>query len=412
MYVAVKGGETAIEHSLELLADRRRGARDVTEVSLKPTELRRRDGERARTLTNQAHEILLRGTTKHLMSAVSLLRRAIDADAYCALAFAGLAEALVRKYLYWDGDPTFLDEAREHARRALALDPDCAEAHTSLGLAYHLSGHPADAQREYRLAIQLDQDEWLAHRLLGSLLAREGNFKNAAPHLKRAINLRPHHIGSYDHLYKVLRRLGRHEEADESADEGVAAARAHLKEVPDNQEARLHMALLEARQGAGGKAREIADRALEIAPKDGFTCFHAGLVHAILGDHSLAVENIRKARDRGFHVRSELVNNPDLDSLRGLVEFQELLKHSRRIAAKGLGDQFAEERLENLLTRDCMPVHMGQALALAAADQALAVHVLHDGQDRGVGAGFSVLKALQDLTGRARPLFPEDAQDL
>jgi alpha-D-ribose 1-methylphosphonate 5-triphosphate synthase subunit PhnI len=34
MYVAVKGGETAIAHSLELLADRRRGDRDVPEVTL------------------------------------------------------------------------------------------------------------------------------------------------------------------------------------------------------------------------------------------------------------------------------------------------------------------------------------------------------------------------------------------
>jgi alpha-D-ribose 1-methylphosphonate 5-triphosphate synthase subunit PhnI len=34
MYVAVKGGETAIAHSLELLADRRRGDRAVPEVSL------------------------------------------------------------------------------------------------------------------------------------------------------------------------------------------------------------------------------------------------------------------------------------------------------------------------------------------------------------------------------------------
>ena len=34
MYVAVKGGETAIAHSLELLADRRRGDRDVPELSL------------------------------------------------------------------------------------------------------------------------------------------------------------------------------------------------------------------------------------------------------------------------------------------------------------------------------------------------------------------------------------------
>ena len=34
MYVAVKGGETAIAHSLDLLADKRRGDRDVSELSL------------------------------------------------------------------------------------------------------------------------------------------------------------------------------------------------------------------------------------------------------------------------------------------------------------------------------------------------------------------------------------------
>ncbi len=34
MYVAVKGGETAIAHSLDLIADKRRGDRDVAELSL------------------------------------------------------------------------------------------------------------------------------------------------------------------------------------------------------------------------------------------------------------------------------------------------------------------------------------------------------------------------------------------
>ena len=34
MYVAVKGGETAIAHSLDLVADKRRGDRDVPELSL------------------------------------------------------------------------------------------------------------------------------------------------------------------------------------------------------------------------------------------------------------------------------------------------------------------------------------------------------------------------------------------
>ena len=34
MYVAVKGGETAIAHALDLVADKRRGDRDVAELSL------------------------------------------------------------------------------------------------------------------------------------------------------------------------------------------------------------------------------------------------------------------------------------------------------------------------------------------------------------------------------------------
>jgi alpha-D-ribose 1-methylphosphonate 5-triphosphate synthase subunit PhnI len=34
MYVAVKGGETAIAHSLDLVADKRRGDRSIAELSL------------------------------------------------------------------------------------------------------------------------------------------------------------------------------------------------------------------------------------------------------------------------------------------------------------------------------------------------------------------------------------------
>ena len=49
-----------------------------------------------------------------------------------------LAEALVRQYLYFDGEPSYLDQAREHAARALSIDPRCSSAHTALGFAHHL----------------------------------------------------------------------------------------------------------------------------------------------------------------------------------------------------------------------------------------------------------------------------------
>lgn len=298
--------------------------KQLAELSLTPADHTTRNTEESQRHAQRAHEILQRGTSKSLMAAISSFRRAIDEDPYCAIAHAGLAEAMMRKFLYWDGDSAFLEEGRQHAQRALALDSNCAEAHTSLGYAFHLSGHTTDAQREYRLAIQNDNEEWLAHRLLGEVLARDGNFQAAAPLLRRSIAIHPIHIGSFDLLFTVLQRLDRYEEALEIADRGIAEARKHLRDVPDNQEARLGMALLLARLQSGDEARAVVHEARQLRAKDGYTAFLASRVFAILGDVEEAVEALSQAQSRGFFIQGELIRNADLDVLRGLPGFQVL----------------------------------------------------------------------------------------
>ena len=299
----------------------------LSEQSQRPAERVERNPELAATFAHTAHDKLHLGTSKHLLAAISGFRRAIDADPACAIAHAGMAEALVRKYLYFDGDTSFLEEARSTARKALALDANCAEAHTSLGFAHSMSGRTEDALREYRLAIQLDQEEWVAHRLLGATQARLGNYKAASPLLRRAIALQPHSIGSYDHLYNVLLRLDRYEEGLEVADRGIASARDFLAEVPDAQEARLHLALLLARMGSIHEARAEVDRAREAASKDGYTLFNIACVLALLDSLEESLECLREARERGYYVQSELWSNTDLDPLRDMPGFKELTEH-------------------------------------------------------------------------------------
>jgi serine/threonine protein kinase/tetratricopeptide (TPR) repeat protein len=298
--------------------------RQIAEHSFRSQEVARRDPEGAARLSAKAHETLHRGLTKHLLASMSLFRRALEADPRCALAYAGLSEALSRKFLYWDGDTAFLDEAREEARRALAVDPSCAEAHTALGFGYHLSGLAIDAQREYRLAIQLDSDEWLAHRLLGGLLGREGNFKAASPLLQRAIAIRPGYISTYDHLYKVLQRLDRYQEAIETADRGITAARKQIARAADDQDTRVHMALLFARMGNRDDALAEVGRALQLGAKDGFTAFHVALVHAVLGNPEESLEYLTSAQERGYYIRTEQ-RSTEFDILRGLPQFQSLV---------------------------------------------------------------------------------------
>lgn len=298
--------------------------KQLAEHSLQPDEPKLRDPDGARQYALRGHEVLHRGMTKHLLASISLFRRAIELDSRSALAYSGLAEALVRKYLYWDGDESFLGESREQARRALAFDASCAEAHTSLGFGYHLTGLLVDAQREYRLAIQLNQNEWLSHRLLGALLSREGNFKAASPLLQRAIALRPSYISTYDHLYYVLQRLDRYQEAIETADRGIEAARKQIVRVPDDQDSRLHLAMLLARMGLRDEASGELQRAHEIGPKDGFTSFQIAQVHAVLGNPNESIEALSNAQQRGYFIRSEQ-RNTEFDFLRGLPAFQKLL---------------------------------------------------------------------------------------
>ena len=280
-------------------------------------------GDEAIRITHKARRVIHKGTSKHLLVGISLLRRALEVDRYCPMAHAVLAEAKVRKFLFWEGDPSFLEEAREHAARALNLDSTCAEAHTALGFAYHLSGHSEDARREYRLAIRLDPGEWFAQRLLGSAMIREGNLQNAEPALRQAIRLRPQYIACYDHLYNVLRNLNRRDEATVVAQEGLRAAGFYLKDVPDDLEARLHMGHLAARLGMEKTALKAAEQSLSLAPKDGYTHFHVATIRALCGDADGALDALRTAQDRGYYLKAEL-GNTDLDLLRGKAGFEAL----------------------------------------------------------------------------------------
>ena len=300
----------------------------MREVVIRPAAELEKNAGQADLLAQKAHDRLLRGTSKHIFSCAAMVRGAIESKIYSPRSYSCLSEAMVRKFLMWDGDPAYLDEARDFADRALAIDAECAEAHTSLGFAYQHSGQPTDAQREYRIAIQIDPDEWMAHSYLGALLAREGNFLHAEEHLEKAIKIRPRHIGSSDNLYLVHMRLGATDAALGVAERGIESGLAQLIEFPDDQEARTHTALLFARLGRSEEARELIEEARERYPKDGFTNFRIACIYAALGevsDREEAVRELKAARDRGYHVSGELLGATDLEILRSLPGFDDLL---------------------------------------------------------------------------------------
>jgi tetratricopeptide (TPR) repeat protein len=90
-----------------------------------------------------------------------------------------------------DGDPApardAFREAAEHARRAVAIQPDFGHAHMTLGVALKHLGERAAALESLRQAVRCNPESALFHYQLGDALADDGQEAEARHHLEQAL---------------------------------------------------------------------------------------------------------------------------------------------------------------------------------------------------------------------------------
>jgi len=110
-------------------------------------------------------------TVRTLEKAATHFERAIGFDPEFALAYVGLSDAVVLQNVYGN-----LPETEVFARvgplldKALALDENLGEAHTSLGgLKYHAKNYD-DAEAEFKLALELNPNYATTYHWYGTLL--------------------------------------------------------------------------------------------------------------------------------------------------------------------------------------------------------------------------------------------------
>ncbi|MDX1508634.1 MAG: hypothetical protein R3358_10170 [Woeseiaceae bacterium] len=152
-----------------------------------------------------------------LLKAVAWYRKAIELDPEFALAWAGLAEALVLLDAYGSAlelPERLLDEAEQAARRALELDPQLGEAHTAMGIVLDSRGEPQELfagflERGVLLAPgSADARRWYA-RYLGDSM----RYEEALEQLEKAVELDPMSAIVRVNYAATLRELGREAEA-------------------------------------------------------------------------------------------------------------------------------------------------------------------------------------------------------
>ncbi|HEY7943282.1 MAG TPA: tetratricopeptide repeat protein, partial [Casimicrobiaceae bacterium] len=142
-------------------------------------------------LTGRHHIAKL--TPPEIRKGIAMFERAIALDPRYARAYAGAADAYRRLPIACDWRPTeAFPQAQAAALEALALDATVAEAHFALGFVrFWYDWRWAEADKEFRRAIELDPGSAEPHLGLGHLLSNLGRQSEAIAEIRRARELDP-----------------------------------------------------------------------------------------------------------------------------------------------------------------------------------------------------------------------------
>lgn len=297
-------------------------------------------------------------TEENLLKAIEYFQSAIRKDQNYALAYVGLADSYNALGSVQIGSLPPL-EARQHAEeaaaRALELDSGLAEAHVALGSVYHFNWNWAAAEKEFKLAIDLNPNYANAHSAYASFLMSKGRAEESIAASNRSRELDPFSLSisaqrgfllenarRYDEAIEQLRRviamdqnhyqahwfLGHTYAANGQFDEAVAASEKAVSLSARTPGALGVLGLVYGLAGRKGEAIKVLNELLALNKRRYVTPAALANVYIGLGDKDQAFAWLDKACQERSNYVAYLKVFPIVDPLRSDPRFDELLRRT------------------------------------------------------------------------------------
>jgi tetratricopeptide (TPR) repeat protein len=309
------------------------------------------------TDNSEAYQAYLKGrfywnkrTAESLEKSVEFLNQAIEKDPSYALAYAGLADTWFSRGWYKYVVPKeAYENARAAATKSLEIDDRLAEGHAIL--AAIKTTHEWDwtgAEREFKLAIELNPNYATAHQRYSLFLSITGRFDEAIIEAKEARELDPLSLPINENVGDILYLARRYPEAIEQLrktidlDPDYGVAHGTLAKVYEAQglygeaiDERLHgaspdsvaqMKKLFASSGIRGVWQYRLDGLLERAKTEYVSPADIALFYARLDQKDQAFAWLAKAMEDRSILFNYLIADARFDNLRGDPRFAELVK--------------------------------------------------------------------------------------
>jgi adenylate cyclase len=270
----------------------------------------------------RGRSFLYRGGLTDVAHAVALFNRATEIDPDFARAWEDLAVAYAQQAIYFEGGEAERDAAENASQKAIALAPNSGSTHAAGGMAHLASKRYEEAATEFELAIALDPTLGRAHYNYARAKFHQGDFDKALELFEKATEVDPDDFESPLLATPIYQRLGRLEEANDAARQGVLRAERHLADYPDSQRAYYLGANGLLHLGQRDRAFNWAEKSLAIDPSDPAIRYNMGCFYAQAGEIDKAFECLEDSITSQTWVENDL----DLEPLRDDPRYQELLK--------------------------------------------------------------------------------------
>jgi Flp pilus assembly protein TadD len=212
-------------------------------------------------------------------------------------------------------------EAEAEYRKAIEIGglPDGgARAHHNLGnLLAKDATRTADAEAEYRAAIRLNPNLAQAHYNLGNLLAKDAaRTTDAETEYREAIRLDPNDAAAHKNIMILLRLNNREDEA-------IPFIEKWMQLEPDNFDPPLALASVHKKLGHPAESAKFAAQARTLMKPEDW--YNLACLESVCGNVDVGIEHLRRAAQVGKLNRKHAKRDPDLEWIRDDPRFKEIV---------------------------------------------------------------------------------------
>ena len=246
-------------------------------------------------------------TEENLQKAIEHFQNAIKEDPDYALPYVGLADCYYAMGTVQVGSlPPLAARKRgeEAATKALALDNNLAEAHSSLGYVHHFNWNWDAAEQSFKRALELNPNYANAHNLYANLLMAKGSIDESLAASNRARELDPFSLAISVQRGFLLENARRYDEA-------IEQFRSVIAMDPDHYQAYWMLGHTYAASGRHAEAIAAAEKATALSDRAPGALGILGLVYGLAGrkdDATKILNELLELNKKRYVTPAALVN--------------------------------------------------------------------------------------------------------